>query len=112
MQFYDSPGVIGTNPWEAEVEVEDTNELRSSQINFEKFKWNFGDIKRIIKIIEGFIEIDDKDIGPSHIYSLIMRIRVLHMMDSLLSKQAFSNKSIENLLVDLLALQLQLLQHF
>lgn len=75
-------------------------ELKKEKIDFKKFSWNFQDIKRIIKIIEGFIEIDNKDISPSHIYSLMMRTRVLCMIESLVKKRDFSNKAVKKVLLD------------
>lgn len=76
------------------------SDLKNLDINFKKFKWNFDDTKRIIKIIEKFIKIDDEDIASSHIYSLIMRIRVCYMIDSLLNNKLFSNKGVETLLIN------------
>ena len=74
--------------------------LRNSKIDIKKFKWNFDDVKRIIKIIEKFIEIDDKDISPSHIYSLIMRLRVCYLIECLLKNKKFTNNAIEKLLLN------------
>jgi predicted nucleotidyltransferase len=71
------------------------DELRSAKINYRNFKWNFDDIKRVIKIIETFIEIDEGDIGLSHIYSLIMRARICYMMDCLLKNKQFSNSALK-----------------
>lgn len=76
------------------------NELKNFKIDFRKFKWNFGDIKRILKIIEKFVELDEKDISPTHIYSLIMRVRICYMMETLLKNKSFSNKAIKNLLLN------------
>jgi len=76
------------------------DELKNLPIDFKKFKWNFEDIKRIIKIIEEFVEIDGEEIAPSHIYSLIMRIRICYMMDALLNNKTFSNKGVEKLLMN------------
>jgi len=73
-------------------------DLKNYEIDLKKFNWHFQDIKRILKIIETFVEIDDKDISPTHIYSLIMRIRICYMMESLLKNKFFSNKSIKELL--------------
>ncbi len=75
-------------------------ELKNSKIELKKLKWNFEDIKRIIKIIEGFIEIDKNDISPSHIYSLMIRIRSCLLMECLLKNKKFSNESIKRLLIN------------
>lgn len=74
-------------------------ELRATEIDIKKLKWNFDDIKRIIKIIEKFVEIDDKNIAPSHIYSLIMRIRVCFLIECILSNKSYSNQAVKNLLL-------------
>ena len=70
-------------------------ELKKSKINYKNFKWNFDDIKRVIKIIEDFIELDEEDIGLSHIYSLFMRARICYMMDGLLRDRQFSNRGLQ-----------------
>lgn len=75
-------------------------ELKNSKFDVKKFSWNFQDIRRILKIIKGFIEIDEKDIAPSHIYSLIMRVRILCMIESLLKNKIFSNKAVKKVLLD------------
>lgn len=72
------------------------DELKNSKINYKNFKWNFDDIKRIIKIIETFIETDEDDIDISHVYSLIMRARISYMMDCLIKNKQFSNAELEN----------------
>lgn len=69
-------------------------ELKNSKINYKNFKWNFDDIKRTIKLIETFVEIDEKDIDISHIYSLIMRVRICYMIESLLKNKQFSNTKV------------------
>jgi len=73
-------------------------ELSLKKIDFKKFAWHFEDVKRIISIIEKFIEIDEKNISPSHIYSLIMRLRVCYMAESLLKNKPFTNKEFAKLL--------------
>lgn len=75
-------------------------ELKNSKFDARKFKWHFEDTRRILKIIKTFIDLDDKDIAPSHIYSLIMRIRVCYMVESLLKDKVFSNKAIKRILLD------------
>ena len=72
------------------------DELRSAKINYRNFKWNFDDIKRVIKIIESFIDLDETDISASHIYSLIMRARVCFMIECLLKNRQFSNKALKD----------------
>jgi len=72
-------------------------ELKDSKIDFKKFRWNFEDIKRIIKIVEGFVRLDDEDVSPSLIYSLIMRIRVCYLIECLLKNKSFNNKGVEEL---------------
>jgi predicted nucleotidyltransferase len=81
---------------EAEILVNPVliEELRKKEFSFSKFKWEFEDIKSIIKIIEEFINLDPKDIAISHIYSLIMRARVLYMIESLLRNKIFSNSEL------------------
>ncbi len=74
-------------------------ELKNLPLDFKKFKWNFDDIKRIVKIIEEFIEINDEEISPSHIYSLIMRVRICYMIESLLNNNLFYNKRVERVLI-------------
>jgi hypothetical protein len=75
-------------------------ELKKEKIDFKKFNWNFQDIKSIIKIIEGFIDLDSKDISPSHIYSIVMRIRILLMIESLIKNIRFENKKVRQLFID------------
>ena len=76
------------------------DELKKHKVDFKKLKWNFDDINRILKIIEGFIDLDDKDISSSHIYSLIMRVRVCYLIECLLKDKKFSNKAVKDLLLD------------
>src|SRR3989344_1728087 len=76
------------------------DELKKHEVDFKKLKWNFDDINRILKIIEGFIDLDDKDISSSHIYSLIMRVRVCYLIECLLKDKKFSNKAVKDLLLD------------
>jgi len=71
------------------------DELKNSKINYRKFKWNFDDIKRITRIIEKFIEIDEEDIDISHIYSLVMRARICYMIECLLKDRQFSNSGLK-----------------
>lgn len=73
-------------------------ELKNEKIDLKKFKWNFDEIKRTIKIIEKFIEIDEEDISPSHIYSLIMRIRVCYLIECIIKNKNFSNAGVKVLL--------------
>lgn len=73
-------------------------ELKSSKIDFKKFSWNFEDIKRIIKIVHGFTELDDKKSSSSFIYSLIMRFRICYIMECLLKNKRFSNQGVEAVL--------------
>jgi hypothetical protein len=74
-------------------------ELKNIKFDLKKLRWNFEDIKRIIKIIEGFIGLDEKDISPSHIYSLMMRIRVCYLIECLLKNKEFSNEGVKKLLI-------------
>lgn len=74
-------------------------ELKNSRINYAKFKWNFEDIKEILKTIEIFIEADEEDISISHLYSLFMRVRVCYMIDGLLNGLSFNNKGLRTELV-------------
>ncbi len=73
-------------------------ELKNSKINFKNFKWHFEDIKRIIKITKAFVKIDEEEISPDNIYSLIMRIRICNMMESLIRDKPFSNDSVKKFL--------------
>lgn len=75
------------------------DELREFKIDYKRFDWNFGDIKRIIKIVEEFVELDSLDISPTHIYSLILRIKVCYIIESILKNRQFSNKSVKELLL-------------
>jgi predicted nucleotidyltransferase len=74
-------------------------DLKNSKINYKNFKWNFDDIKRTIKLIETFIETDEKDIALSHIYSLIMRARICYMIQGLIENKKFSNEGLRNELI-------------
>ena len=74
--------------------------LKNQKIKYSKFKWNFDEIKRTIKIIEKLIEIDDKDISTSFIYSIIMRIRVCYLIESLLNNKKATNSNFYQLLSD------------
>jgi|SRR3989339_170546 len=75
-------------------------ELKSHKINFKKFKWHFDDIRRTIGIIEEFIELDDKDIASSHIYSLVMRIRGCYLIECLLKNKKFNNEGVISVLLN------------
>ncbi|MEK6871545.1 MAG: nucleotidyltransferase domain-containing protein [Nanoarchaeota archaeon] len=70
-------------------------ELQTNKIDFRKLKWSFDDIKRIIKIIEEFIKIDENNIAPSHVYSLLMRIRGCYVMECLLKNKKYSNQGVK-----------------
>jgi predicted nucleotidyltransferase len=70
-------------------------DLKNSKIRYSNFKWNFDDIRRIIKIIEDFIELDEEDIAISHVYSLIMRARICYMIEGLLKNKPFSNTKLQ-----------------
>ena len=74
-------------------------DLKNSRINYRKFKWNFDDIKRTIRIIETFVEIDGEDIALSHVYSLVMRARVCYMIQGLIENKEFSNAGLRNEMV-------------
>ena len=76
------------------------DELKNSKIDFRKFNWNFEEIKGIVKIVEGFIELDDKNIPSSLMYSLMMRIRVCYLAECLLENKPFSNKGVRKLLLN------------
>ena len=76
------------------------DELKNLKFNIRKFDWHFQDIKRIIKIIENFIELDDGDITLSHVYSLIMRFRILYMIETLLENKTFSNSGVKKILLN------------
>ena len=73
--------------------------LRNVDINFNKFKWSFDDIKRIVKIIEGFLDLYGYA-KPSDIYSLIMRIRICYVMECLMNNKNFSNDGVEKVLLN------------
>ena len=75
-------------------------ELENKEIDFRRFNWHFDDIRRIIKIIEKFVEIDEQNIDVSNIYSLIMRIRILYMIEGLIYKKPFSNAGIKGVLLN------------
>jgi predicted nucleotidyltransferase len=67
------------------------DDLKNSRINYRKFKWNFDDVKRTLKMIETFVEMDEEDISISHIYSLVMRARICYMIQGLIENREFSN---------------------
>ena len=75
------------------------DELKKYKLDYKKLKWNFDEIKRTIKIVEDFINLDD-EISSSHIYSLLMRIRLCFIIECLLKEKIFSNKGVYNLLKD------------
>lgn len=68
------------------------NDLKklSSKMPF-KFSFHIKDAERIIKIVESFINLDG-EIASSHIYSLIMRLRIFFMIETTLKNKNFSNK--------------------
>jgi len=67
-------------------------ELKSKKIDFRKFGWSFDEIRKITKIIESFVKLDDKEIAPSHVSSLIMRLRVCYLIECLLKDKVSTNK--------------------
>ncbi len=69
-------------------------ELKNLKIDIKKFNWDFEDIKRIIRIIESFVALDEKDIVPAHIYSLIMRVRILHLIECIIENKEYANSSV------------------
>ena len=75
------------------------DELKKYKFDYKRLKWNFDEIKRTIKIVEGFINLDD-EISSSHVYSLLMRIRLCFIIECLLKERIFSNKGVYNLLKD------------
>ena len=75
-------------------------ELKKSKIDFKKLKWNFEDIKRILRIIKEFIELDEKEIAPSHIYSLIMRAKVCYLIECMLKNKNFSNDNLRKIFLE------------
>jgi len=70
-------------------------ELKKEKAKLNGLRWHFEDIKRIIRITEGFIKLDDKEIDSSNIYSLIMRIRILHMIECFITNKTFSNEGVK-----------------
>lgn len=74
------------------------DDLNSIKINFSKFNWSFSEIKRIIKIIEGYSELRQNEMSGDFIYSLIMRVRVCYLIECLIHNKKFTNKAIEVLL--------------
>lgn len=74
------------------------DELKEYKINYTKFKWNFDEIKRTIKIIKEFINLDN-EINSSHVYSLIMRIRLCYIIECLLKEKNFTNEGVEKMLL-------------
>lgn len=75
------------------------NELKDSKIDYRKFTWHFDEMKRSIKIIKSFLEVDPIEISPVHIYSIIMRLKICSLIDSLLHNTNFTNKSLLSLLL-------------
>jgi len=76
-------------------------DFKNRKIDFKKFRWHFEDIKRVLGIINSFIELDDdEDTSITNVYSLIMRIRVCYMIESLIKNRIFSNGGVKKLLLD------------
>lgn len=75
-------------------------ELKNLPFNAKKIKWHIDEIKRTLRIIETFIALDDKNIASSHIYSLLMRVRVCFLLECLLKRKRFSNETVRNVLLD------------
>lgn len=75
-------------------------ELKKEKYSLKGLRWHFEEIKGMVKIIEGFIKLDDKNINASHIYSLIMRARVLYMIECLLRNKIFSNEGVKKKLLN------------
>ena len=69
-------------------------ELKQEKINLNGIKWHFEEINRMIRIIEKFIEVDEINIDPSQVYSLMMRARVLYMIECLIMNKSFSNENV------------------
>jgi predicted nucleotidyltransferase len=74
-------------------------ELKQSNIDFSRFKWHFGDSRRIIKIIKKFIDLDGEGISVSHIYSLVLRLRACYMIECLLRNKRHSNSGLRERLL-------------
>lgn len=70
-------------------------ELKKEKHNPRGLRWHFEDIKGMIKIIMKFIKLDDENIDASNVYSLIMRARVLYMIECFLKNRSFSNDGIK-----------------
>jgi len=70
--------------------------LKSTKISKEKFKIFFGETKRIIKIDREFLELDKLDgdylASTTVIYSLILRLRGIFIIESILNKKKYSNR--------------------
>jgi predicted nucleotidyltransferase len=73
-------------------------ELRTKKIEFSALKEIGDEIKRTHIIIKQFIELDEEDIAASHVYSLIMRIRLCHLIECALNNKPYSNHSVANML--------------
>ena len=71
-------------------------ELRALPLNPEKFQWPLEEIKRTISIIETFLALDrdGAPIAPTHMYSLILRIRACFLINCLLHNRAYTTKSL------------------
>lgn len=77
--------------------------LKKEKINFNYFKDFIKDTKRMIKINRNFIELDkldgNKDSGENNIYSLILRLKGVFIINLLLKKEKYSKRKFKEFLV-------------
>ncbi len=76
-------------------------ELRTLPFNRAQFQWPLKEVERTVKIIETFLALDSDTapIAPTHLYSLILRIRVCFLIECLLHNKAYTHKRLkENLM--------------
>ena len=69
------------------------DEIKKIKPNKRKIKWLIDDTKSILKINEGILELEDneKDFNPL-IYSLILRLRLMYMIDCILKNKINTTK--------------------
>ncbi len=75
-------------------------ELKSISRTVGKLRWHLDEAQRTIKIVESFIAIDEKNISPSHIYSLLMRIRICYLIECMTRNIVYTNEGVRRLLMN------------
>ena len=74
-------------------------ELKTTEITYEKLKWHIETSKSALKIAKSLLDLDGETVeSPSIIYSLILRFREAYIADCLLKNKDYSTKSLMKLL--------------